>query len=85
MRAAAIVIIFAVPAEADAVQWRLVVLSDIPGLIYCSIFVLFCTSAMAHMFEVCGKPRARGAAALSPVQYCTRAAPSRSAPLRLPT
>lgn len=51
IRAAAIVVIFAVPAESDAVQWRLVVLSDIPGLVYCGVFVLFCTSAMAHMIE----------------------------------
>jgi hypothetical protein len=52
LRAAATIILFAVPVAADAVQWRLAILGDIPGLMFCTSFVLFCTSAMAEMFEV---------------------------------
>jgi len=49
IRAAAIVVIFAVPSEEIAVQWRLVVLSDVPGIVYCCIFVLFATAAIGQM------------------------------------
>ena len=52
LRAAATIILFAVPVAADAVQWRLAILGDVPGLMFCTSFVLFCTSAMAEMFEV---------------------------------
>jgi hypothetical protein len=52
IRAAALIIIFAVPTDTeDSVQWRLVVLSDLPGLLFCCIFVMFCTVTIAKMME----------------------------------
>jgi hypothetical protein len=51
VRAAAIVILFAVPSEDIASQWRLLVLSDVPGLAFCCIFVLTMTAILSKLTE----------------------------------